>query len=69
MGDDMSSTELTTEAVQLSKGMLGLIGAYGMNAALDVRDLGLRAASQSTPPEPGRASADTGEGVHARASG
>jgi len=55
----MSSTELTNEAVELGEGMLGLIGAYGMHAALDIRDLQLTAAAKSPPPEPGLASADT----------
>jgi hypothetical protein len=71
MGDTMSSAELTTEAVELSEGMLGLIGAYGMHTGLDVRDLYLKAASESPPPECSLASADsnTGEGVRPRATG
>jgi hypothetical protein len=65
----MSGAEHTTETVELSEGMLGLIGAYGMHAALDVRDLYLKASSE--PPERGRASADThtSEGVRPRATG
>jgi hypothetical protein len=71
MGDTMSSTELTPETVELSEGMLGLIGAYGMNAALDVRDLHLQGASESPPPERALASADTSasEGVRPRPTG
>ena len=59
MADNMSSAEPTTETVELSEGMLGLIGAYGMHAALDVRDLYAKAASQSPPPERSLPSADT----------
>ena len=70
-GDAMSSTELTPENVELSEGMLGLIGAYGMNAAIDVRDLHPKGASESPPPERALASADTSasEGVLPRATG
>ena len=35
----MSSVELTTEPSELSGGMLGIIRAYAMHTALDVRDL------------------------------
>jgi hypothetical protein len=45
----MSSPELMTESVELSDGMLGIIGAYGMRSALDVRDLYPKAGSP--PPE------------------
>ena len=45
----MSSQELMTESVELSEAMLGIIGAYGMRSALEVRDLDPRA--ESTPPE------------------
>jgi hypothetical protein len=71
MGDTMSSTELTPETVELSEGMLGLIGAYGMNAGLDVRDLHLQGASESPPAERALASADTSasEGVRPRPTG
>lgn len=67
----MSSTELTIEAVELSDGMLGLIDAYGMRAALDARDLHRKVASESPPPELGLVSADTdtSEGVRPRATG
>ena len=66
----MSSTELTPETVELSEGMLGLIGAYGMHAALDVRALRPNVVPES-PPERSLASADTyaGEGVRPRATG
>ena len=61
----MSSGELSTETVELSEGMLGIIGAYGMHAGADVRDLYLKAASQSPLPERTLAPADgdTNEGV------
>jgi len=52
MRDKSSSVELA--AVELSKGMLGLIGAYGMAAGAEVRVIPLKAA---TPP-PERVSAD-----------
>jgi hypothetical protein len=69
MGDNRSGAELTTEAVELSEGMLGIIGAYGMHAALDVRDLYRKAASESPPAEHSLAAADTStsEGVRPRA--
>ena len=47
MGDNSSNVELATEAVELSEGMLGIIGAYGMPAGADVRDVQLKAASPS----------------------
>jgi len=67
----MSSTELTIEAVELGEGMLGLIGAYGMHAALDLRDLQPKGASESSPPELGLASSstNTSEGARPRATG
>ena len=60
----MSSGELSTEIVELSEGMLRIIGAYGMHAGADVRDLHLKA-SQSPPPERPLtpADGDTNEGV------
>ena len=66
----MSSTELASETVELSKGMLGIIGAYGMHAAIDVRDLYPKIAAESPPPEPSLVSADTdtSEGVPPTAS-
>jgi hypothetical protein len=69
MGHNGSSVELTTEAVELSKGMLEIIGAYGTHAGADVRDVHLRASSQAPPTERILASADrdTGEGIHPRA--
>jgi hypothetical protein len=60
MGDDGSSVELTTEAVELSKGMLDIIGAYGMDAGADVRDVHSGPSSQSRSPERILASADRG---------
>ena len=51
MGDEMTSHEVTTESVQLSQGMLGIIGAYGMHSALDVRDLDRRTAGESAARE------------------
>jgi hypothetical protein len=38
MGDNSSSAERVTDAVELSKEMLDLIRAYGAGAAGDVRD-------------------------------
>ena len=69
MGDNMSGAELTTETVELSEGMLALIGSYGMDAALDVRVRYLNAASESPLPERTLSSADpsTSEGVRPRA--
>jgi hypothetical protein len=58
MGDEMTSDEVTTESVQLSQGMLGIIGAYGMHSALDVRDLDRRTARESAAREHGLPSAD-----------
>ena len=71
MGDNRSSAELTTEAVELSEGMLRIIGAYGMHGGADVRDLSMKAASQSPPPERIFATADgeTTEGARPRATG
>jgi len=65
----MSSTELMIEPVELGAGMLGLIGAYAMHAALDVRDLHLKRAPESSPPQPGLAPAETTtlEGLRPRA--
>ena len=45
MGDQRSSVELA--AAELSKGMLGIIGAYGMAAGAEVRVVPPKAA---TPP-------------------
>jgi hypothetical protein len=62
MGDNVSSPELMTESVELSEGMLGIIGAYGMRSALDVRDL---RADAERPPErsiPSVAVEERGEG-------
>ena len=56
----MTSAELTTESVELSDGMLGIIGAYGMRAALDVRDLGRKTASESASTEHGLAAEAAG---------
>jgi hypothetical protein len=64
----MSSTELTTEAVELGEGMLGLIGAYGMHAVLDVRDLQPKTTSKSSPRKRGPASTDTDTGEDVRQS-
>jgi len=47
MGDKSLSVELA--AAELSKGMLGLIGAYGITAGAEVRVVALKAASP--PPE------------------
>lgn len=55
----MSSTEVTTETVELGETMLGLIGAYGMHAALDVHDLPPQTTSKSSPRKRRPASADT----------
>jgi hypothetical protein len=54
----MSSVELTTERSELSGGILGIIGAYGMQAALDVRDLYRKPTSESSV---GRGPLATGE--------
>ena len=71
MADDTSSAELTTEAVELGEGMLGIIGAYGMRPGVDVRDLYLKVASESPTQERTLASADreTSEAVRPRATG
>jgi len=53
----MAGTELTTETVELSDGILGIIGAYGMHAALDVRDLYWKSASESAVRRPATADA------------
>ena len=58
MGDEMTSHDVTTESVQLSEGMLGIIGAYGMHAALDVRDLDRRTARGPAAREHGAATDD-----------
>jgi hypothetical protein len=65
MGDKRSSAERTA-AVELSKGMLDIIGAYGVCAAGDVRADDAKACSP--PPERILASADggTSEGVRPR---
>ena len=47
MGDNSSSVEFAAEAVELSEGMLGIIGAYGMAAGPDVRPVQLKAAEPS----------------------
>jgi hypothetical protein len=44
----MSSVELTTERSELSGGILGIIHAYGMRTAIDVRDLYRKPASESS---------------------
>ena len=62
-GGEMARAELTTESVELSDGMLGIIGAYGMRAALDVRDLYRKTACESASTEHRLASAD----IHASA--
>lgn len=62
MGDKVSSSELTTESVQLSDGMLGIIGAYGMRSAFEVRDLYPKAESPSEGSIPSVA-ADTSRGL------
>ena len=59
MGDAMTSDEVTTESVQLSQGMLGIIGAYGMHSADDVRDLDRRTARGSAAGEHEPATADS----------
>jgi hypothetical protein len=58
----VTGTELTIEPVALSDGMLGIIGAYGMHAALDVRDVRdvhRKTASDSASTERRPATADT----------
>ena len=62
----MSSTELTTEAVELGEGMLGLIGAYGMHAALDVHDLQPKTTAKSSKRKRAPASTDTDTGEDVR---
>ena len=71
MGENRSSAELPTEAVELSEGMLRIIGAYGVHGGAGVRDLSVKAASQSPPPEPTLVYADddTSEGARPRATG
>lgn len=46
----MTSAESTTETEQLSGRVLGIIGSYGMAAALDARDLYLKTAPEAVPP-------------------
>jgi|SoiMethySBSTD1v2_1073268.scaffolds.fasta_scaffold1188621_1 hypothetical protein len=49
MRGNRSRVELEDEAEELSEGMLGIIGAYGMAAGAEVRVVPLKAASP--PPE------------------
>ena len=65
MGERMTSVECTIESVQLSEGMLGIIGAYGIHSALDVRDLDRRTARESAAREHRLATADTNVGTTA----
>ena len=46
----MTGGEHTTESEQLSGRVLGVIGAYGMGAALDARDLYLKSDQDAPPP-------------------
>lgn len=41
-----------TESGELGRNMLGLIGAYGMGAALDVQDLYPTSSASASQPEP-----------------
>ena len=68
MGDEMTSVEVTTEGVQLSEGMLGIIGAYGMHSALDVRNLDRRTARESAASEHATADSHASASVPSKAS-
>ena len=57
----MESAELTTESVELSNAMLGIIAAYGMHAALNVQYLYRKTASESASTEHRLASANIPE--------
>ena len=55
----MTSGERTTENEELSRNVLGLIGAYRMGGALDARNLYLKNAPKAPPPADG----DISDGV------
>jgi hypothetical protein len=61
----MTSVEVTTESAQLSDGMLGIIGAYGMHGALDVHDLYGKTARESASAEDRLATAERHAGAAA----
>lgn len=46
----MTGVEHTTESDELSERVLEVIGAYGMGAALDARDLHLKGDRDAPPP-------------------
>lgn len=71
MGDSSSNEELAAEAVELSEGMLGIIGAYGMAARADVGNVQLKAAKPSPARERVLVSAagNTSAGLRTRADG
>jgi hypothetical protein len=71
MGDSSSSEGLAAEAVELSEGMLGIIGAYGMAARADVGNVQLKAAKPSPARERVLVSAagNTSAGLRTRADG